>query len=766
LTNQNYAQNSSVPCSFIPSAADLAQYNAIMDQLNSGNMPETLADIPLNASIPIYFWVNNPILVHSQDAFTLSRSVERANAFFHFPNNARLTFCGVSYINDPQYYSIPNGSSLVPMFNTYNKAHAINVYLTAGATGATTLGDNSDRIIMGGVGTDGGTDADIKSDLIFAHELGHVFGLFHTFNDINPAVSELVIRDAVQGQIPPNWRQAADKMRSTPANLYALGTRCHSSCPYECPYTTDANGDSYAPDIGNLMSYHYCYNSSTMHFTEEQQTKMTLTLQIERAFLINAPCSEDIANFGRLYRPRYANNQTDECYSSGNDLAILAKNANVSIQSNSTGAPLCANITSDIDGYYKSCNFPTNSPVTITPTKNTNYLEGVSTLDIALISRHILGIIPFEFPYQMLAADVDNSGDIDGTDMLIIRRLILGIYSVFPNNVGSWRFVPNYFLNQPSFASTFKTDPFSASFQGNCYSSSSCGNSYMDKVTLDMTSDEAKKFASWSFEPFKVGDVNYCSTTYSGIVGPGSPSDPSSARVANNNYQLRTARTMTMRRTEEKTIVLKAKSTASVMAMQIGLRFLKDKFKIKEIEKGDFESANDVFDFNKEDKGELRALWFNKRGQTKNIRVGTVLLKAKVKADANIDDILNVLNLDDQILKTEFYDASGNLVPMDLEWDDDNDNGNSTGDSNILVNAFPNPFRNEVSLEINSPVAESATITISNIITGQSIVLQRQLVRGANVINVNNTSSLSPGMLTYSIVIGRRIVNGTITKAR
>jgi hypothetical protein len=773
LTSPIFAQSNALFCGFHPSAAYLAQYDAEMNRLNSGNAPEqVLTDIPWNASIPIYFWINKSNSANSQDAFTLSKAVERVNLYFHFPNNAHLTFCGVSYINDPRFYMIsetdPQQNLL--MFNTYRKEHAINVYIPEVDPGLPfALGpDFGSKIVLQQVGVNNGSNATMFDDILFAHELGHVFGLLHTFNDIEPNNPELVVRADPNRtkQFSPNWSTAGDRMESTPADFFdtrVIHPNCHATCPYSCPFT-DANGDSYAPDIGNLMSYHYCYNYSTMHFTQEQQTKMTLKLQTELDFLINASCTESIANVGSLARRRYASETTDECYSLDGttyDATVFAKNASISIQNSANGAVLCPPIASDNTSSYKSCNLIGNSSITIVPTKNTNYLENVTTLDIAYISRHILGLVPFTHPYQMLAADVDNSGDIGGADMLILRRMILRQMSVFPNNVGSWRFVPNYFLNQPSFESVFKTDPFAASYQGYCYDAGSCGNSYMDKVTLDMSTDEAKTKTSWSFAPFKVGDVTYCNSTYTSATGGVSVN---SARVA-NNYQLRTARPMSMRRTEEKTIVLKSKTAASVMSMQIGLNFLKDKFKIKEIEKGDFESANDVFDFSKEDKGELRVLWFNKRGKAKNFRVGTVLLKAKVKADANIDDILTVLNLDDQILKTEFYDESGNIVPMELEWDNADDD-NATTNGGIVVNAFPNPFRNEVSLEINSPVAESATITISNIITGQRIVIQRQLLQGANVVNINNTSSLSAGMLTYSIVVGRRIVNGTITKTR
>jgi hypothetical protein len=770
LTNQGFAQNNN--CGVKPNATEQAQYAAIMNQLNgiSGSPQQVLTEIPLNASIPIYFWINKFNLFNAPSASALQYAVDKLNTAFHFPNNAHFTLCGQSYLNDSRYYNMSSISlSDQGFYNSYRKENVINVYLgeTTDLGGWSFLPTNQTwgylpagplMIVLKDLGYND------ELNTIFAHEMGHFLGLFHTFDEFG-GTPERVTRvvDPLGVRLPPNFAEAADRMGSTPADrkaCYPTVTSGAGRCtPFPCSLLDD-NGDAYVPDPTNFMSY---YNCSSSTFTPEQQTRMTLSLMLpnERANIVNSSCAGNMANIGVLERYRYAQYPTDECYSTGQDTKVVANNATVTIQNSATGTAICSATTSDVQGFYKSCNFPTNSSIKITPTKNTNYRENITTLDIALISRHILGLIPFEQPFQMLAADVDNSGDINGLDMLVLRRLVLNQISTFPNNVGSWRFVPNFFLNQTSFESTFKTDPFSATYQGYCYNANSCGNSYMDKITLDMSSDEAKTANSWSFSPFKVGDVNYCSSTYS--LTANSPVGYNSARVAGTSYQLRTARPMSMRRSEEKTIVLKSKSAANVVAMQIGLRFLQDKFKIKEIEKGDFESANDVFDFNKEDKGELRALWFNKRGKAKNFRVGTVLLKAKVRADTNIDDILAVLNLDAEILKTEFYDEGGSLVPMDLEWDDDDNSGQNTA---LVVNAFPNPFRNEVSLEINSPVAGTATITLSNIITRQNIVITQQLLRGANVVNVNNTASLSPGMLTYSIVVGGKIANGTITKTR
>jgi len=77
----------------------------------------------------------------------------------------------------------------------------------------------------------------------------------------------------------------------------------------------------------------------------------------------------------------------------------------------------------------------------ITPQLDTLPLNGISTLDVVLISRHILGIQSLNGPYNRIAADVNHDNKITIADVLWLKRLILGIDSIFTNNT-SWRFVP------------------------------------------------------------------------------------------------------------------------------------------------------------------------------------------------------------------------------------------------------------------------------------------------------------------------------------
>lgn len=74
------------------------------------------------------------------------------------------------------------------------------------------------------------------------------------------------------------------------------------------------------------------------------------------------------------------------------------------------------------------------------PVKDTDHMAGVSTLDLVYIQRHLLGLATLNSAYQLIASDINNSGDISAKDILDLKKNILGIQTRFPNNT-SWRFI-------------------------------------------------------------------------------------------------------------------------------------------------------------------------------------------------------------------------------------------------------------------------------------------------------------------------------------
>jgi hypothetical protein len=109
-------------------------------------------------------------------------------------------------------------------------------------------------------------------------------------------------------------------------------------------------------------------------------------------------------------------------------------------------APFSLITASDPTGQFLLPNaLPLHSNAILTPLKDNDPLNGVSTFDLVLINKHILGLEPLSTPYKMIAADANNSRSITTFDILELRKLILGLYTNLPENT-SWRFIDKSYV--------------------------------------------------------------------------------------------------------------------------------------------------------------------------------------------------------------------------------------------------------------------------------------------------------------------------------
>ncbi|MBI4648956.1 MAG: hypothetical protein HY738_20795, partial [Bacteroidia bacterium] len=94
----------------------------------------------------------------------------------------------------------------------------------------------------------------IPEDML--HEMGHMFGQWHIFDDYNG--SELVVRPGEEdpGDFPANCEYAGDLIDDTPAINWITGA-------------VDANGDYYKNTVGNFMDY-YAQSMTFGFFTPGQ----------------------------------------------------------------------------------------------------------------------------------------------------------------------------------------------------------------------------------------------------------------------------------------------------------------------------------------------------------------------------------------------------------------------------------------------------------------------------------------------------------------
>ena len=80
--------------------------------------------------------------------------------------------------------------------------------------------------------------------------------------------------------------------------------------------------------------------------------------------------------------------------------------------------------TTGVDGQFSFNAIPMNNGYTVLPERNDDYKNGVSTFDLVLIQKHILGIEKLNSPYKVIASDINNDERVTAIDLVELRKLI------------------------------------------------------------------------------------------------------------------------------------------------------------------------------------------------------------------------------------------------------------------------------------------------------------------------------------------------------
>jgi hypothetical protein len=121
-------------------------------------------------------------------------------------------------------------------------------------------------------------------------------------------------------------------------------------------------------------------------------------------------------------------------------LPNAAPMSNIEVNLTNSASTMNAMEMTDANGTYSFVELPLNEDYTIQPAHDPAVnLANVSTGDLILISRHILGLQDLTSSWQLLAGDVTQDGNINVVDIIAIRRVILGLTNGYPAST-SWRF--------------------------------------------------------------------------------------------------------------------------------------------------------------------------------------------------------------------------------------------------------------------------------------------------------------------------------------
>lgn len=333
---------------------------------------------------------------------------------------------------------------------------------------------------------------------------------------------------------------------------------------------------------------------------------------------------------------------------------------------------------------------------------------GVSTLDLVLIQRHILGLSKLDSPYKIIAADVNNDDKIRGSDVVALRKLILGVTTEFENST-SWRFVDK----AVEFADA--EDPFPVPYTMN---------------TGDMVDNMQKDIIA-----MKIGDVN----NSNGFNSADATENRSAQFTLFVEDEFTTAG-------ETYTIAVKAAAKAEMAGCQLALDL--NGLDYLSVLSGELQiTASDVAFRD----GQLLISYAPQASS--QVNVGDVLFTLHV-ASTSADQLSEQISLGDALTPEAYLGKSLQVRSFDLGFE--RSLTKETEAFQLLQNQ-PNPFKGETTISFVLPEAGQATLSIYDI-TGKNLYAQTgDFAQGTNSITIQQSLINATGVLYYRLESGDNV---------
>ncbi len=177
--------------------------------------------------------------------------------------------CQTLYIDNFNYDKFKYSIHDLEMRTLYYVPNTINMYFVQDLIGQQGIPVDGYAYFPGGPDCIVIKKSSVSSPKVIPHEMGHFFGLYHTFE------TSLGLEN-INGS---NCASAGDLVCDTPADPGGLnGANCQPN-----PYQQDAGGNWYVPQIGNTMSYYT--DNCKCGFTTQQYNRMVAQFLASRNYL-------------------------------------------------------------------------------------------------------------------------------------------------------------------------------------------------------------------------------------------------------------------------------------------------------------------------------------------------------------------------------------------------------------------------------------------------------------------------------------------------
>jgi len=368
-------------------------------------------------------------------------------------------------------------------------------------------------------------------------------------------------------------------------------------------------------------------------------------------------------------------------------------------------------------GRYGACVCPTCSTYSVTPSLNTDPLNGVTTWDLILISRHILGLEPFNTPYKLIAADANKSSTVSTFDIVELRKLILGTYQVLPNNT-SWRFVDKkqIFTNP---ANPF-ADGIRESVEG-----VTPGNLSVDFIGV------------------KIGDVDHSAIAYN-------------RPAFQQNQPFSVGQEAVFAKSEFITLPLTYQGDQSLEAVQMGLHFDPTYLEFVAPSQGNIEGVtSDCFGLQQVKQGNIALLWlYNPISNEHPLQAGDQLCYLTFKVLQPLPENGDWLQLGDQILSSTAWDSQGSIyrpvVPATVA--ERTASASLSSNKTIQVTAIPNPTHGAVQLQIDGGAGiERAKVGLFDAFGKVVLVRNLRIAQGQQTLDLPELVAQPAGVYNWRV---------------
>ncbi len=364
------------------------------------------------------------------------------------------------------------------------------------------------------------------------------------------------------------------------------------------------------------------------------------------------------------------------------------------------------------DGNYLFQDVDPLNNLMVSAEKSGDWMNGVSTLDLVLIQKHILGIQSLDSPYKLIAADINNNNGVSAVDLIELRKLILGIYDELPSNT-SWTFVD---ANQ-----TFVDAMAPWNYTGEIIIPATMSN-HMDN----------------DFVGVKIGDVNgsaVANTQQENVVETRS-GENLSLMIENVSFN----------QNDMVSVPVYAKDFNEIVGMQYTLAFDSYSLDFEEILADNLDLKATNVNAQLAANGMIAMSWNDITGVSVEDDQVLFTLNFRAKTNSSVENA--IFGLSSEMTRTEAYTADLDVMNLSLTM------RNLNKDFSLSQNT-PNPFNGETQITFSLPKDMNAELTVYDVAGKVLHTVAGEFTKGFNTVSLSRSDlDSTSGILYYRLEAG------------